>query len=381
MQVHRQMELDGEPITAKGVIDRYLGRDAKPAVMLLDLFREHNEKCHKLSGNGMAPATVKRYETSLRHTEAFIQFKFCKKDIPVSEVNHKFLVDYEFYLRSECGCCHNTAVKYLKNFGKIIRIALTNEHLTRDPFLNLRFKFEETDPSFLEEVEVQRLIDKPIAIERLATVRDVFVFQCFTGLSFSDVKGLMAEHIVCDNSGALWIKKRRQKTGNMCNIPLLDPAKEILDRYKDHPVCLQKGVLLPVISNQKMNAYLAELADICGIDKKISSHAGRHSFGTSVCLANGVSIENVAKMLGHSDTKMTRHYARVLDKSIMRDMAVVNEKFAKHTTDPTDSEPPIQLQDPVQVPNPVATTTPSSARYPSIDTLGAIPYFRSDIVN
>jgi integrase len=191
----------------------------------------------------------------------------------------------------------------------------------------------------------------------------------------------MAEHIVCDNSGALWIKKRRQKTGNMCNIPLLDSAKEILDRYKDHPVCLQKGVLLPVISNQKMNAYLAELADICGIKKKISSHAGRHSFGTSVCLANGVSIENVAKMLGHSDTKMTRHYARVLDKSIMRDMAVVNEKFTKHTTDPDEPQTPSQLQDPVQVPNPVATTTPLSAHYPSIDTLGAIPYFRSDIVN
>ncbi len=381
MQIHREMEIDRERITAQKVVDKYLGRDEKPVIMLLELFREHNEKCRKLSGNGMAPATVKRYETSLRHTEAFVQFQFGKTDIPVGEVNHKFLVDYEFYLRSERSCCHNSAVKYLKNFGKIIRIALASEYITKDPFANIRFKFEETDPSFLEEDEVQRLIDKPIAIERLAVVRDVFVFQCFTGLSFSDVKGLRNEHLVSDNDGALWIKKRRQKTGNMCNIPLLDPAREILERYKGHPVCLKNNVLLPVISNQKMNAYLAELADICGIDKRISSHAGRHSFGTSVCLANGVSIENVAKMLGHSDTKMTRHYARVLDKSIMRDMAVVNGKFAKHTTDPDEPQTPSQPQDPAQVSNPVATTTPSSARYPSIDTPSAIPYFRSDIVN
>ncbi|MDR2936304.1 MAG: site-specific integrase [Rikenellaceae bacterium] len=271
------MEIDREKITAQKVVDKYLGRDVKPVIMLLDLFREHNEKCRKLSGNGMAPATVKRYETSLRHTEAFIQFQFGKSDIPVSEVDHKFITDYEFYLRSERNCCHNSAVKYLKNFGKIVRIAIVNDYLAKDPFANIRFKFEETDPCFLSEDEVQSLIDKPIAIKRLAVVRDTFVFQCFTGLSFSDVKGLRSEHIISDNDGALWIRKKRQKTGNMCNIPLLDPARDILDRYKYHPVCLKNGVLLPVISNQKMNAYLQELADICGITKRISSHAGRHS--------------------------------------------------------------------------------------------------------
>jgi site-specific recombinase XerD len=355
MQIHREMEIDREKITAQKVVDKYLGRDAKPVIMLLDLFREHNEKCRKLSGNGMAPATVKRYETSLRHTEAFIQFRFGKNDIPVSEVDHKFITDYEFYLRSERNCCHNSAVKYLKNFGKIIRIAFANDYLAKDPFANIRFKFEETDPCFLNEDEVQRLIDKPISIERLAVVRDTFVFQCYTGLSFSDVKGLRAEHLVSDNDGALWIRKKRQKTGNMCNIPLLNPARDILDRYKNHPVCLKNGVLLPVISNQKMNAYLQELADICGITKRISSHAGRHSFGTSVCLANGVSIENVAKMLGHSDTKMTRHYARVLDRSIMRDMAIVNSKFAKPTADTNTPEVPTSPATPTTIQMPAAS--------------------------
>ncbi len=358
MQIYRGMELDREPILAQKVVDKYLGRDNKPIIMLMALFREHNEKCNKLSGNGMAPATVQRYATSLRHTEAFLQFKFNKTDIPVKEVDHKFITDYEFYLRTERKCNNNSAVKYLKNFGKIIRIALANEYITKDPFANISFKFEETDRDFLEEHEIMALIAKPIEIERLARVRDTFVFCCFTGLAFADMKDLRPEHIVRDNNGTLWIRKKRQKTKNMCNIPLLDPAKEILDRYKDHPVCLAKGVLLPAICNQKMNAYLAELADICGIKKHLTTHMARHSFATSVALANGVSIENVAKMLGHSDTKMTRHYARVLDKSIMRDMAVVNGKFGGK---PAAPEAPAQSI----IPIPADPLAPASTPVPA----------------
>jgi integrase len=223
------------------------------------------------------------------------------------------------------------------------------------------------------------MMEKRIDIDRLAQVRDAFVFCCLSGLAFSDIKGLKPEHIVRDNNGALWIRKKRQKTGNMCNIPLLDPAKEILDRYKDHPACLKQGVLLPVLSNQKMNAYLTELADICGITKKISSHTGRHSFATSVALANGVSIENVAKMLGHSDTKMTRHYARVLDKSIMRDMQVVNGMFAKPTVAQTVPEEEELSEIPKE--KTIRVTAPSSALPRSIEISSGIPYMHSSVVN
>ena len=276
----------------------------------------------------MAPATVTRYETSLKHTANFIQFNYKKDDIPITEVNHKFITDYEFYLKTERNCSHNSATKYLKNFKKIIRIALANDYISKDPFANIKFTLDEVERDFLEDSEIQRIIDKEIAIERLGQVRDIFVFSIFTGLAFSDLKGLTPEHIARDNNGALWIRKRRQKTNNMCNIPLLDVPLRIMEKYKDHPLCIKKGTLLPVICNQKMNAYLKELADICGITKQISTHTGRHSFATSVALANNVSIENVAKMLGHSDTKMTRHYAKVLDKSIMRDMERVNVKFS-----------------------------------------------------
>lgn len=328
MQIYREMEFDREEITARKIIDRYTGRNQAPTIMLLDVFREHNERCHKLAGKDMAPATVERYETSLKHTANFIKFNYGVEDIPIDQVNHKFITDYEFYLKTERNCSHNSATKYLKNFKKIIRIALANDYIQKDPFANIKFHLEEVERDFLEDHEIRALLEKDIPVERLAQIRDAFVFCCFTGLAFSDAKGLKEEHIATDNNGNMWIRKPRQKTKNMCNIPLLDVAKGILDKYKDHPARITKGLMLPIPCNQKMNAYLKELATICGINKEMTTHLARHSFATSIALANGVSIENVAKMLGHSDTKMTRHYARVLDKSIMNDMQNVNSKFS-----------------------------------------------------
>ena len=292
MQIYREMELDREHITAQKVMAKYLGRSDKPDIMLLDVFREHNERCRKLSGNGMAQGTVERYETSFKHTEEFIRFMYQKNDVPVKDVNHKFITDYEFYLRTECKCGNNTTVKYLKNFGKIIRISFSNGYIAKNPFANIKFKLEDVYRDFLEDHEIRAIIDKKIAIERLSQVRDAFVFCCFTGLAFSDMKGLKPEHIVSDNNGALWIRKKRQKTGNMCNIPLLDPAKIILDRYKNHPERINKGTLLPSLCNQKMNAYLKELAAICGINKEITTHTG----GTVLPLRLLLQMESLLKM-------------------------------------------------------------------------------------
>jgi site-specific recombinase XerD len=162
----------------------------------------------------------------------------------------------------------------------------------------------------------------------LAVVRDVFAFCYFTGLAFVDVQQLTPNHLIKDNNGAMWIRKNRQKTGNMCNIPVLSVAQKLIEKYQDHPDCIRKGVLLPVMSNQKMNAYLKEIADLCGINKKLTTHVGRHTCATVVMLANQVSMENVAKILRHSNTKMTQHYAKVLDSSIMRDMANVENCFS-----------------------------------------------------
>ena len=168
---------------------------------------------------------------------------------------------------------------------------------------------------------------KTFEIPRMELVRDAFLFQCYSGLAFIDLSELKAEHIVEDNEGNLWIRKARQKTNIMCNVPLLDIPIQILEKYKGHPLCNKTGKLLPVLSNQKMNSYLKEIADLCAIKKNLSTHSARHSYATSVCLANGVSIENVAKMLGHSNISMTKRYARVLDQSILNDMQKVGSNL------------------------------------------------------
>lgn len=319
LTIRRNMELDGTELTAQSLLDRYLGKDKPERHTLMELFREHNERCRALSGIDMAPATVLRYEASLRHTEQFLLHTYRKQDIYLDELNRQFLMDYEFYLKSVRRCNHNSATKYLKNFKKIVRLALDKEWLDKDPFSGIKFKFEQVERDFLEMHEVEKLQRKQIDIPRLEQVRDVFVFCCYTGLAFTDVKQLTQDHIATDIHSAKWIRKPRQKTGNVCNIPLLEVPLKILDKYKAAPYCQTHGVLLPVLCNQKMNAYLKELADICGIRKQISTHTTRHTFATCM-LANGVSMESVAKMLGHSDTKMTRHYARILDSTVYREM-------------------------------------------------------------
>ena len=327
LQIQRDLELDKKEVSAQIILNRYLGKEQSDRHTLMEVFRAHNEKCRALIGINFAPDTVLRYETCLRLIEEFMRNTYKKEDCYLEEVTKQFVEEFEFYLKTIRKCCHNTTTKYLANFKKIIRIALSNGWMKRDPFAQIRFHLDAVEREFLEKQELKTLLNKNISVPRLAQIRDIFCFCCLTGLAFSDVKQLKSEHLVTDINGMIWIRKTRQKTKNMCNIPLLDEAQKILDRYKDHPYCQTQGVLLPVCSNQKMNMYLKELADICGIRKNLSTHCARHTFAT-LTLASGATIDNVAKMLGHANVNMTRHYAKVLDTSIMRDMQVVAKNMA-----------------------------------------------------
>ena len=327
LRIQRDLELDKKEVSAQIILNRYLGKEQSDRHTLMEVFRAHNEKCRALSGISLAPATVIRYETTLRLTEQFLQKNYKKEDCYLDEVTNQFIEDFEFFLKTVRRCCHNTTTKYLLNFKKIIRIALAKGWMKKDPFAQVHFHFEPVEREFLEKQELKAMLNKEITITRLAQVRDIFCFCCLTGLAFTDVQQLRPEHLVADIHGKIWIRKARQKTKNMCNIPLLDEAQKIIDRYRDHPYCQTHGVLLPVCSNQKMNSYLKELADICGIPKNLSTHCARHTFAT-LTLASGATIDNVAKMLGHANVNMTRRYAKVLDSSIMRDMEVVAENMA-----------------------------------------------------
>ena len=295
--------------------------------LLIPIFTEHNRKIKELVGSEYAPGTLERYETSLKHTKDFLQWKYRVSDIDIEKIDHAFITEYEFYLRTERKCANNTAVKYIKNFHKIINICLANGWLTKDPFANYKSKVKEVIREFLTEQEIQSLMEKEFVSERLELVRDIFVFSCFSGLAYIDVKQLSKDNIVLGIDGDKWINKNRQKTDTNSKIPLLPTAQYILDKYANHPVCVNEDKLLPIFSNQKMNAYLKEIATVCGINKELTFHIARHTFATTVTLSNGVPIETVSKMLGHTNLKTTQHYAKILDKKISEDMQVLKAKF------------------------------------------------------
>jgi len=323
----RELEEQGYELTALTLKNAYMGLDAGSKT-ILGIFKEHNEKCRKLMNIDFAPGTVERYEVCYKHILDFIKVKYRKTDLLISEITPMFINDLEFYLKTTRKCAHNTATKYIKNFKKIIRIALANGWIRKDPFANIKFRLEDVDMAYLDAKELDKLMKKQFNIERMEQVKDVYLFCCFTGLAFVDVASLSNEDIV-DNEGSKWIKKRRQKTKNWCHVPLLEPAIRILEKYESNPRCISKGKLLPVLSNQKMNAYLQEIADISGIGKHLSTHTARHTFATTVTLANQVSMEVVSKMLGHSSVNMTKKYARVVDDLIKKDMQKIAGKYDK----------------------------------------------------
>lgn len=327
-EIHRKMEEEGKYISSMEIKRKFLGLDEEHK-MLFQIFQEHNDKCRELIGKDYAKVTISRFDTCLKYMKEMALKQYHLKDIPLKEVNHAFIQDYIHFLKVEKNLSENTLIRYMKVIKKITNMALANEWMTKNPFVNIKFHEQEVHKEFLTKEELETLRTKGFDIPRLDLVRDVFLFQCWTGLAFIDVSELTEEHIVPDNEGNLWIRKSRKKTKVMCNIPLLDIPLQILEKYKEHPLCQKKGVLLPVMVNQKMNSYLKEIAICCGIKKNLSTHTGRHTFSTTVALANNVSLENVAKMLGHTNTKMTQRYAKVLDQSILRDMQGVKKNFAK----------------------------------------------------
>jgi site-specific recombinase XerD len=323
-----QMELihRNELLTIEVFKNRLLGIQERQR-MLIPIFEEHNRKVEELLGIEYAPGTLERYKTSLKHTKDFLHWKYNLSDINIEKIDHTFIMEYEFYLRSVRKCNNNTAVKYVKNFHKIINQCLANGWLSKDPFANYKAKVKEVIREFLNEDEIESMINKEFVSERLELVRDIFIFSCFTGLAYVDVQQLTRNHISLGIDGDKWIFKNRQKTDTPSKIPLLPMAMEIVDKYKNHPSCVNENRLLPILSNQKMNAYLKEIADVCGINKELTFHIARHTFATTITLSNGVPIETVSKMLGHTNLKTTQHYAKILDKKISNDMMILKDKF------------------------------------------------------
>ena len=327
MNAHQQLIGASKEITAEKLRDQFIGR-AEKAYYVVALFNEHNDQVKALIGNGFEANTLKSYRSSFKHLSAFVQHHYGIVDMDVKNLNHAFIVNYEFYLKTVCKCSGVSAAKYIKHLKKIVNNCLANKWLSDNPFINYRSKAKAKEKEFLMPQELEAIAIKRVTIDRLAQVRDIFIFCCYTGLCYADVQKLQRHQIATGIDGEQWIFTTRQKTDTSSRIPLLPIAAEIVSKYADHPQCSNKNLVLPVLSNQRMNSYLKEIADICGVTKTLTFHMARHTFATTVTLSNGVPLETVSKMLGHNSIKTTQHYAKILDLKVSQDMAALKQKYA-----------------------------------------------------
>ena len=303
----------------------YLGKTVSTET-IMELFEAHNEDVKKQVGcGGLSTTSYSKYELVRKRFAQMILKQYRRKDLRLTEVTPFVIHDFELYLRTEIGQSPNTATKTLKTFKSVILFGIRNGLMTNNPFANIRFHLKGVDRGYLEDDELNRLMNKEIGNKRLSLIRDLFVFSCFTGLAYIDLANLKGENIVTLN-GVEWIKGRRIKTGTLINVVLLDIPKRLILKYTDDK--RRKEHLFPIISNQKMNEYLKEIAAICDIDKNLTCHIARHTFAT-MALSKGVPIESVSKMLGHTNIRTTQIYAKVTDKKIEHDMEGLAEQMGK----------------------------------------------------
>lgn len=319
-QIHTNLKKMCAEISAEALMAKYLGKEDKPK-FLMEIFDDHNVKMEASIGKGFKANTLKGYKSSVIHLTAYLNKEYRTYDIDIRKIDHAFIIGYEFYLRTEKDISDVSVAKYMKHFRKIVNLCLAHRWIEYNPFVFYKNKAKAKDKEFLSKQELEEITSKKFGIKRLEQVKDIFLFSCYTGLSYADVKKLTRSEIKKGNDGKLWIFTNREKNENTSNVPLLAIPKKLIDKYSDHPDCKMKGLALPVLSNQKMNSYLKEIADLCSITKILTFHIARHTFATTVTLSNNVPIETVSKMLGHKDLRTTQHYAKVLDAKVGLDMA------------------------------------------------------------
>jgi len=325
-----------KPVTAEAIRNLLQGRSDKGERphFLLEIFQYHNNQVKSLLGIEYSKGTLTKFITVLKHTRAFLKWKYNADDMDIRKLDYEFITELEFWYKSVQHIEHNTTMKYIACVKKMVIRAVHNGWLLRDPFQGFNMALREKVREALTDEDLQKMEEAVFPTDRLNHVRDIFMFSCYTGLCYADLQKLKRSEITTGIDGAKWIFTRRQKTESPSHIPLLPKALEILERYEYHPSCGTNVNALPVLTNQKMNAYLKEIGDCCGITKKLTFHIARHTFATTITLSNGVPIETVSKMLGHRNLKTTQHYAKILDRKVSQDMLALRDKLSQRTVNP-----------------------------------------------
>lgn len=324
---YRELQVNKKKITPENIKALFLGDSDDHT--LLELVDYHNTTQASI----LSPGTMKNYRTTKKYLERFLKSKFRASDIYLVQINYKFIIDFEYFLRNYQPLDHqkplgnNGVMKHQERFRKMMNLGQRLGWITQNPFDSYKLNFRKVDRGFLTEQELHTIENKNIGIERLQSVRDVFVFSCYTGLSYIDVIHLNPDEITSGIDGQYWIFSKRQKTDTKLRIPLLPKPLEIFKKYRKHPKSVRRNKIFPLISNQKLNGYLKEIADLCGIKKNLTFHMARHTFATTIALSNGVPIETVSNLLGHKSISTTQIYAKVLEKKISEDMEQLRGKL------------------------------------------------------
>jgi len=325
---YKELQLKGKLINTSAIKNLFLG-EKEEVYTLSRLIAYHNET----STTDLKWSTLKHYYVTQRYLVKFLEDHYKTSDIYLRELNYKFVKDFEVYLRNHKPKDHqkplanNGVMKHIIRLKKMVNLALNLQWIDVDPFATYKLKILKVNREQLSDKELADMEKKKLAIERLDMVRDMFVFCCYTGLSYVDMINLTPEHIIAGSDGERWIRTCREKTLIPVNVPLLPQALNILDKYKDNIRSLSDGRVFPTVSNQKVNSYLKEIADLCGITKNVTFHIARHTFATTVTLSNGVPIETVSKILGHTKITTTQIYARVVERKLREDMKNLQKRL------------------------------------------------------
>jgi site-specific recombinase XerD len=334
VECYRDMLIRKKVINIDTFKKAYYGHDENE-MTLCKLMTYHNQDMK----DTICWGTLKNYFTTQKYLQKYLKERLHLSDINLKEINYKFVTDFDYFLRSFKPVDHHKALsnngtmKHMERFRKMINVALKNEWMEKDPFKAYKMKFTKYERGFLTAKELDRIERNEFDFERLQYVKDLFVFSCYTGLAYTDSMQLSPANLIRGIDGDHWLTTQRQKTGTPVKIPLLPKAKEIIEKYKNNPKSLNDGTLFPNISNQRLNGYLKEMADICKIDKNLTFHLARHTFATTVTLSNGVPIESVSKMLGHTKITTTQVYAKVIESKLSDDMKLLKQKLDNKVDD------------------------------------------------
>ncbi|MBI2722502.1 MAG: site-specific integrase [Bacteroidetes bacterium] len=317
-------------VTVQELKKKYLKVDDKPLYKTIcEAFDFHNIKVEQLVKAGKLSAeTLLRYKITKNKIVDFMKVTYNVSDRSLNDLKYSFITDLEHYFLTNQKLHNNTTYKYIKNFKKIITMAVNNDWMGKNPFMQFKSQYHWKDREVLTQEEIDLLINKEFSSERLIQVRDVFVFCCYTGFAYADIHKFEHDAVIRGLDGEFWLTTTRKKSKVKESVPLLPKALEIIQKYKDCTFCIANNKLLPVKSNQKYNEYIQEIASLCGIKKHLTTHIARHTFATTITLSNGVPIETVSSMLGHKNIKTTQIYAKVVEQKVSTDMKLLKERLS-----------------------------------------------------